>query len=222
MFRISILTLIVAFLIPFEENLKADPKPSLDPGKTAVLIMDYQNAIINGGYVKDPSQLVEKANRVLSVARKKGLPVIYIVVGFRPGYPEIHPNNSMFGAIKKSGGLGGKDPKALDIHPGVSPQAEDIIVTKHRVGAFLGTDLDMILRAKGVNTLVFFGIATSGVVLSTVRYSADADYKNIILTDLCSDRDPDVHRTLMEKVFPRQADLIGSDEFLDLLSSSSK
>jgi nicotinamidase-related amidase len=76
------------------------------------------------------------------------------------------------------------------------------------VSAFAGTDLDMILRANGIETLVLAGIATSGVVLSTLRHAADADYKVVVAEDCCADRDPEVHRVLTEKVFPRQATIV--------------
>ena len=69
--------------------------------------------------------------------------------------------------------------------PAVRPQPEDVVVVKHRVGAFSSTDLDMILRAKGVDTLVLTGLATSGVVLSTVRQGADADYRLVVVADCC-------------------------------------
>jgi len=95
----------------------------------------------------------------------------------------------------------------------VAPQSGDIVVAKHRVGAFPGTDLDMILRANDIETLVMFGIATSGVVLSTLRHAADADYRLIVLKDCCSDRDAEVHRVLLEKIFPRQARVITAAEF---------
>jgi nicotinamidase-related amidase len=93
----------------------------------------------------------------------------------------------------------------MEVHPTLTPKHGDVVVTKHRVSAFAGTDLEMVLRANGIETLVLAGIATSGVVLSTVRHAADSDYKLVVVEDCCSDRDAEVHRVLMEKVFPRQA-----------------
>jgi isochorismate hydrolase len=87
----------------------------------------------------------------------------------------------------------------------VAPLAEEIVVTKHRVSAFAGTDLDLMLRANGIETLILTGIVTSGVVLSTLRHAADADYRLLVVGDCCSDRDEETHRVLLEKVFPRQA-----------------
>ena len=104
------------------------------------------------------------------------------------------------------------------IDPSVPPLAGEPIVVKHRVGAFYGTDLDMILRAQGRDTLVLMGHATSGVILSTVRYAADADFRLIVVEDGCADRDEDVHSLLMEKVFPRQAAVVSAIDVVRALA----
>ena len=85
---------------------------------------------------------------------------------------------------------------------------------RSRVGAFSTTDLAILLNAKNIDTLVLLGIATSGVVLSTIRWAADADFELIVLSDCCADRDEEVHRVLMEKVFPRQATVATVADFL--------
>ena len=90
---------------------------------------------------------------------------------------------------------------------------------KHRVNAFFGTDLDMILRSRGIDTLILMGHATSGVILSTVRYAADADYQLIVIEDGCADRDSEVHTLLMEKVFPRQATVTSSKDVVAALAA---
>jgi nicotinamidase-related amidase len=130
-----------------------------------------------------------------------------VVVGFRPGYPEVSTRNKMFGALARNGLADGGD-QATQIHPDVAAEPGDIIVTKRRVSAFAGSDLDMVLRAGDIDHLVLTGIATSGVVLSTVRQAADLDFGLTVLADGCLDADPEVHRVLTEKVFPRQADVV--------------
>lgn len=72
----------------------------------------------------------------------------------------------------------------------------------------------MIMRAQGVRTLVLAGIATSGVVLSTLRQAVDLDYGLTVLRDGCADADEEVHRVLLDKVFPRQADVLGVDQWV--------
>jgi nicotinamidase-related amidase len=76
------------------------------------------------------------------------------------------------------------------------------------VSAFAGSDLGVVLRAGAVEELVLCGIATSGVVLSTLRAAADLDYGLTVLRDACADGDPEVHRVLMDRVFPRQAEVV--------------
>jgi nicotinamidase-related amidase len=61
--------------------------------------------------------------------------------------------------------------------------------------------------------LVLAGVATSGVVLSTVRLAADLDYRLTVLADCCWDRDPDLHRILLERVFPAQADVLNAADW---------
>jgi len=189
------------------------PELHLERARTALLIMDYQVSIVEG-YSGD-APVLDVAERVLAAARSHdgGPLVIYVVVGFRPGFPEVSANNQGFSAARSSGRFAAGNPGTA-IHDRVAPRPADVVVTKHRVGAFQGTDLDMILRANRIETLVLLGIATSGVVLSTLRYAADADYRIVVVRDGCADRDPEVHRVLMEKVFPRQSQVVDADEFI--------
>jgi nicotinamidase-related amidase len=186
---------------------------TIDRYSTAVLCMDYQNDIV-GTYPEDRQrELLQKTSEVLATARKAGIPVIYVVVRFREGYPEVSPRNKLFQNIKAAGRLREGTPGA-EIHPQVAPRSGEVIVTKRRVGAFSTTDMETMLRAKGVTHLVLLGIATSGVVLSTVRWAADADYEITVLADCCADADEEVHRVLTQKVFPRQATVATAAEFL--------
>jgi nicotinamidase-related amidase len=189
----------------------------MDPTRTAVLSMDMQTAIVSI-YARDQEALLTRAAGALQKAREHGMTVLHVQVGFRPGLPEVNPRNQLFAPIKNSvqyqqifQGTAGA------IHPAVAPQGEDIIVTKHRVSAFTGTDLDMILRAREIDTLVLFGIATSGVVLSTLLHASDADYRLIVLKDCCADLDLEVHACLVEKFFPSRAAVLSAAEFLDAL-----
>jgi nicotinamidase-related amidase len=95
----------------------------------------------------------------------------------------------------------------------------DTVVTKTRVGAFSTTDLADQLAARGIDTVVLSGIATSGVVLSTIRDAADHDYRLFVLADCCGDRDEEVHRLLLDRVFVRQADTIESADLGELLGA---
>ena len=188
----------------------------LDPQRTALLVMDFQNEIV--GMLGDAAApLLERTATLLAAARRAQLPIIYVVVGFRPGYPEANPRNERFAAIAKTGRFVLAAPPGSDIAPALRPEHGDIIVIKHRVSAFAGTDLDMILRAKAIDTLVLTGVATSGVVLSTTRHAADADYRLVVVRDCCADADEEVHRVLTEKVLSRQATVVDAAQALAAL-----
>jgi len=187
----------------------------IDPKSTALLAMDFQTLIVDG-YATDKEPLLSRTARLLQAARATQIMIVYVVVGFRPGYPEVSDRNMSFRTVKETGRFSVSDANVA-IHPVLAPVAGDTIVTKHRVGAFFGTDLEMILRANGIDTLLLTGVATSGVVLSTLRYAADSDYRLLVAKDCCSDKDAEVHRVLTEQVFPRQATVASAEEVIDML-----
>lgn len=180
---------------------------------TALLVMDAQQGIVSR--VPDPGYL-PRLVRALGAARDAGVLVIHVVVGFRPGGPERSARNKSFGAMPADV-FTAADPNA-EIHLDVAPRDGEIVVTKRRVSAFTGSDLDVVLRAGNVEHLVLTGIATSGVVLSTLRQAADLDYRLTVLEDACADTDAEVHRVLTQKVFPRQADVLTVDAWAKSLA----
>jgi nicotinamidase-related amidase len=188
-------------------------KISIDPTRTALLVMDFQIMTVNG-YAVDPEGLLARTAGLIEASRKAGMMVVHVVVGFRAGHPEISPHNLTFFSVVKKANLLVLGEVDAAVHPAVAPEFGEVVVTKHRVSAFAGTDLDMILRANGIETLILAGIATSGVVLSTLRHAADADYRVVVVEDCCSDRDEEAHRVLIEKVFPHQAIIVAADEIV--------
>ncbi|MSQ61499.1 MAG: cysteine hydrolase [Dehalococcoidia bacterium] len=190
----------------------------IDRERAALLIMDYQNEIAAPQEERDPA-LFERAARVVDAWRTAGLPVYHVVIHFREGYPEVGPRSRMFSGLKAAGRLR-EGTEGAAIHRAVAPLPGEVIVTKKRVGAFSGSDLDLILSGNDRTSLVLMGIATSGVVLSTVRAAADADYELTIIADCCADGDAEVHRVLTEKIFPRQAEVITADDLLRTLAGA--
>ena len=170
--------------------------------RAALLAMDLQQRMVDGH--PDSDLLLERAATAIAAARDAGIPVVHVRVAFRDGHPEIGARNRVFGPLKQDGLLRDGDP-ASAIHPAVAPQPGEVVVVKKRVSAFAGGDLAQVLRAGEIDELVLTGIATSGVVLSTLREAADRDFELVVLADACLDADPEVHRMLTEKVFPRQA-----------------
>ncbi|MDB5055258.1 MAG: isochorismatase hydrolase [Bacilli bacterium] len=182
--------------------------------KTALLIMDMQNGIVSR--FAEKGEVLLPFQKAVEAARRHTIPVIFVRVAFRKGYPDVSPRNKSFSAISGFGGMTVSD-TATQIHESFQPQLDEPVVTKLRVSAFAGSDLEVILRSRQIDTLILSGIATSGVVLSTLREAADRDFAITVLSDACLDADPEVHRVLTEKVFPRQADVLTVDAWIDTL-----
>lgn len=172
----------------------------------ALLVMDMQVGIVTR--YAQVGDLLTTISTAITAARAASIPVIYVAVAFRPGYPEISPRNKSFSAVKQQQSSLSAPMITPEIHPAIAPLPTDIVVTKRRVSAFSGSDLEVVLRAQGISHLVLCGIATSGVVLSTLREAADKDYQLTVLADCCVDNDEEVQRVLLTKVFPRQADVV--------------
>jgi nicotinamidase-related amidase len=172
---------------------------------TALLVMDMQVGIV--AMLPTAAALVPHVAQAIAKAREHKIPVIYVVVGFRPGAPEVSTNNKSFGANKEKYSKTNMT-EFMTVHADLAPQAGEVTITKRRISVFTGSDLEVILRAFDIRHIVLTGISTSGVVLSTTREAADKDYKITILSDGCADGDDEVHRILMTKVFPRQADVM--------------
>jgi nicotinamidase-related amidase len=169
---------------------------------TALLVMDFQRSIVER---YDSAAALEAARGAVDAARSAGIPVLFVRVAFRDGFPEVAATNRAFAALRDRGTSGTEQHEQTRIHPALGRREDEPLVTKRRVSAFTGSDLEVLLRGIGARRLVLTGIATSGVVLSTLRQAADLDFDLTVLADACADADPEVHRVLTEKVFPRQA-----------------
>ena len=171
----------------------------------ALLVMDMQVAVLAG--LPDTMTLLRNTAAAIAHARATGIQIVFVKVGFRPGAPEIHSNNKIFGGNKDRYAHPNLE-ELMKIHPDIEPLADDIIIVKKRVSAFSGSDLEIVLRSLHIEQLVLTGVSTSGVVLSTLRVAADKDYLITVLADCCADRDPEVQKVLTEKVFLMQAEVL--------------
>jgi nicotinamidase-related amidase len=180
-------------------------------GNSALLIMDIQGPMVAG--LANKEAYLRNIQLAIDAARANNIPVIYVVVGFRQDMPEFNPRSKALRGLRDSGFA----EALVNPTPVLTLTEKDIVVTKRRISAFSGSDLELILRAKNKDHLVLTGISTSGVVLSTLREAVDKDYELTVLSDLCADRDEEVHRVLTEKVFPRHAEVLSSAEWLSRL-----
>ncbi|MEU6911755.1 cysteine hydrolase family protein [Streptomyces olindensis] len=183
--------------------------------KNALLVMDVQRDIV--AVADDGSGYLPRLRRAIDGARAAGIPVIYVVIGLRPGDPEVSPRNKVMANIVKAG-LFTEGQAGTGIHDDVAPRQGDVVVTKRRGSAFSGSDLDLVLRARDIDSLVLTGIATSAVVLSTLWRAIDLDFGLTVLADGCLDTDPEVHTMLTEKLFPQWADVLTVDDWLKAIA----
>lgn len=191
----------------------------LEPARTALLVMDCDNDVVHpkGGsafwqQVQERDTLAH-IRRVLDGARGKGVTVIYVVASFRADYADIGPYPELLQRVKGRGALK-EGTWGTQVHEAIAPLPQDFIVHKKRVSAFHGTDLEVVLRARGIDTLVLTGVSTNFVVESTARYGSDAGYRVIVLEDCCSAASPEMHNFAVQKVLPMLCVVASSQEFL--------
>lgn len=174
----------------------------LDPAETAVVVIDMQNAYASaGGYVdtagfdiSGAAGTIARIAKVLETARGAGMPVVFLQNGWDPDYveaggpgsPNWHKSNALktMRARPELAGTflarGGWDYEIVDA---LAPQPGDIRVHKTRYSAFFNSQLDSILRSRGIRNIVFVGIATNVCVESTLRDGFHLEYFGVMLED---------------------------------------
>src|ERR1700728_823792 len=182
------------------------PLTKLDP-ITALVVIDLQQGLVGLPTVHPFAEIVGRAARLACAFRAHSLPVALVnVAGRAPGRTEAGPSNLTF------------PPGWTDLLPELPQQPDDIIITKHRVGGFIGTTLDDQLRRRGVTQVVLVGVATSAGVEATARSAYDHGYNVALVVDAMTDLNADAHRFIVEKVFPRIGETGTTDDVLRLLT----
>ena len=120
----------------------------MNDSETAILVMDYQQLLVSS-FVSDVDECLTNVSRFLGVARSEQVPVIFVTVGFRPGFPEVSDRNKIFSSVRDGGRFLSSD-TSTQIPALLGPGDTDLVVNKCRVSAFEGTDLQVILRALGI------------------------------------------------------------------------
>ena len=182
----------------------------LDPKKTALPTLDFQKGIL--GFAPGAEAVIPNASKAVEFARQQRFLIIHVGLGFSEGHPEIPDSNPRFQRLKQNN-LFVKGTPSAEFHSSIA-RPEELVVYKQRVGAFSENHLHMILRSRGIENLVFFGISTSGITLSTLRRAFDLDLRCVVIKDACFDADQEVHRVLTEKIFPAQATVLTADAFI--------
>ena len=161
--------------------------------KSVLILIDFINEIVDEkgkfagkgypAFVK-AHDVLTNVNAAVAKARMKGVPVIFIRVGFSPDYREWPESSPLFGAAKKFGALQ-LGTWATEIHESLNRTEADFLITKHRVSVFYATSLEAILRTLKVDTVLLGGVATDIAVQSAAREAHDRDYRVLVLEDLC-------------------------------------
>ena len=181
---------------------------TLDPRRTAFLTLDIQTALV-GFYAKGDFDFLPAVTSLLACARNLNAMVIHVKVGFRPGFPEVSERNRLFSSLTKDLDYARMmNTEWLNLHPALEARPDEPVVVKPRISAFEGTDLEVLLRSKDIDTLVLFGIITSGAVLSTALDAMDQDYRVLIVRDACADGDRELHACLLDRLLAKRTDVV--------------
>ncbi|PCE30427.1 cysteine hydrolase [Burkholderia ubonensis subsp. mesacidophila] len=186
--------------------------PAIAPAQTALVVMHYQTDIL-GLFPAVAPDLLANTRKLCDAARAKGVGVYFANLRFSPGYPEVSPLNRNGQGIKRLG-LFIDDRTA----PELGQQANEPLIVAHRASVFFGTDLEVRLSEQGVDTLIMVGIASTGVVLSSVAYASDADYRLYTVKDCCYDPDQVVHEHLFSTAFDSRTTVLSLADALLLLA----
>lgn len=193
------------------------PRPTptdapFDPARTALLVMHYQTDI-TALFADAAPTLLGNTRQLCDAARRKGVSVYFAQIRFSPGYPEVSPMNRNGQGIRESG-LFTTD----DIAPELARRPTEPIIIARRASVFHGTDLQVRLSASGIDTLIMVGIASTGVVLSSVAQASDADYRLYTVKDCCFDPDEVVHERLFATAFASRTTVLNLADALALLA----
>jgi nicotinamidase-related amidase len=181
------------------------PLTKLDTS-AALIVIDLQKGIAALPTVHPMKDIIGRAAQLARAFRERGLPVVLVnVTGAAPGRTDAGPRNLSFSA------------DWTELVPELQQHADDYLISKQRVGAFIGTSLDEILRRRDVTQVFVIGVATSAGVESTVRSAYDFGYNVVAVVDAMTDRDADAHRHSLEKTFPRMGETETTENVLKVL-----
>ena len=195
----------------------------IDPRRAAIVAIDFQLDIVGAdGAFADlfhaevkRTDLIPTATRLPGEARAAGVKIVYSTGTFQPGYPDLVPNIPLLSQVAQYGCLVDGTAGAAIIDE-VAPHRDDVILTHHRVSGFHGTDLDVVLRGAGIDTVIVAGVATNMAVESTARASADLGYRTLVVSDACSTTSETAHNASLASM-AMLGGLVTTDDLLATL-----
>jgi nicotinamidase-related amidase len=164
------------------------------------VVIDLQRGIVAAPNAFRPAaEVVQRAAAIADALRNAGGTVVFVRVAPSPdGRDGLRPITDLPAAARRSMPL-----DWAELLPELGIQASDIVLTKRQWGAFYGTELDLQLRRRGVDTIILCGISTSVGVESTARDAYERGYNQIFVEDAMASGDAEAHRVSVGSTFPR-------------------
>lgn len=187
---------------------------NIDPRRTAVLALDFQNDIVDA--TPDVASVLAQACRVLDAARRRGVAVVYVTVSFRADYADVPAASPLLQGVRQHGMLRAGTPGAA-IHAALAPQPGELVVNKTSVDPFLTSNLEQVLRNADARTLILMGLWTNYVVESTARHASDLGYRVIVVSDACASNRAESHRFAVTVILPHLALVASTDAVVEAL-----
>jgi len=201
--------------------------PAIDPKRTAVVLIEYQNDFTSEGGtlhgavkdVMDSTGMLKNTADVVDAVRAAGATVIHSPISFAPGYGEITstPYGILAGVVESNSFV--KDSWGAAIVDEMTPQESDIVIEgKRGFDAFASTNLDFILRSKGIDTIALAGFLTNCCVESTMRTAYERGYQVYTLTDCVAATSQEEHDNAISKDYPMFSRPVSGAAFADALA----
>lgn len=201
---------------------------TIDPKKTAVVLIEYQNDFTTEGgvlhdavsAVMEQTGMLANSRQVADAARQAGATIMHAPITFAEGYHEIseHPYGILKGVVDGNAFVKGSWGAAITDE--LAPQEGDIVVEgKRGLDTFASTNLDFMLRSKGIETLVLGGFLTNCCVESTMRSGYENGYQVITLSDCVAATSPEEHENALKYDYPMFSESMTSVEFVKALDA---
>jgi nicotinamidase-related amidase len=187
----------------------------IEPSKTALVVIDLQNGIVRmPAGPRSPAEVVARAARMAAAMRVARGTVVFVRVTPSPDRKDaLKPLTD----IPASAAVATPPPDWSELVPELNAQTSDIVITKRQWGAFYGTELDLQLRRRGVDTIILCGISTNVGVESTARDAFERGYQQVFVEDAMTAREAEDHRHTVSSLFPRIGRIRSTEDVLAAL-----
>ncbi|MFC4950017.1 cysteine hydrolase family protein [Pseudonocardia sp. GCM10023141] len=203
---------------------------AIDPRRTALLVIDMQNDFVEEGApleFPEGRRILPTLQKVLDAARSHAMPVIYPAHVHRPGGADMGIHRDLYPPVAEGKALVDGE-RGAEIDPALAPHPGELVIKKHRYNSFYATDLEIVLRGLGVETVVLTGMTTECCVLGTARGALECGFRSVVLSDACASCDypdlgfgsmaaPEMHRAALRIMSLTSSRVTDAATFLSLL-----